>query len=86
MDSVRAVIDDKSFQLQSKSAKSAREIAVKLIAISQTAEGQPKFSAFADQLYMLLSPVFATKPNKSQKIQREQMWCVYHSLRTSSSF
>ena len=86
LDSIKAVINDKGFQLPAQPAKSARETATKLITLSQTAESQPKFSTFAEQLFILLGPVFATKPNKSLKIQREQMWCAYHSLRTSSTF
>ena len=43
--------------------------------LTQTTESQAKFSDFADKLSVLLSPVFATKPNKSHKRQREQgMW------------
>ena len=61
-------------------------MATKLLSLSQATESQPKFSAFAEQLFILLGPIFATKPNKSLKIQREQMWCAYHSLRTSSTF
>ena len=86
LDSIRAVVDDEGFQLETPPAKCARETAVKLIALSQEAECQSKFSDFADQLSIHLGPVFATKPNKSQKLQRKQMWHAYHSLRTSSTF
>lgn len=80
------MVDDEGFQLGTRSAKSARETAIKLVTLSQTTESQAKFSDFADKLSILLSPVFATKPNKSHKRQREQMWCAYHALRTSSTF
>ena len=86
LDSIKAVISDKGFQLRTPPAESARETATKLITFSQTAEGHPKFSAFAEELFILLGPVFASKPNKSLKLQHEQMWCTYHSLRTSSTF
>ena len=61
-------------------------MASKLIALSQTTESQATFSAFAEQLFTLLGPVFATRPNKSLKIQRGQMWGAYHLLRTSPTF
>ena len=86
LDSIKAVINDKGFQLPTQPAKNARETASKLIALSQTTESQATFSAFAERLFTLLGPVFATRPNKSLKIQREQMWGAYHLLRTSPTF
>ena len=80
------MINDEGFQLPTQPAKSAREMASKLIALSQTTESQAMFSAFAERLFTLLGPVFATRPNKSLKIQRGQMWGAYHLLRTSPTF
>ena len=80
------MINDKGFQLPTQPAKNARETASKLIALSQTTESQATFSAFAERLFILLGPIFATRPNKSLKIQREQMWGAYHLLRTSPTF
>ena len=85
LDSIKAVIKNKGFQLPTQPAKNARETASKLIALSQTTECQATFSAFAERLFVLLGPVFATRPNKSLKI-REQMCGSYHLLRTSPTF
>ena len=84
LDSIKAVNRDKAFGLPSEPARSAKETASKLIAVSESAGS--KFSSFAEQLFILLGPVFASKPSKSLKIRREQMWSAYHSLRTSKEF
>ena len=84
LDSVKAVNSDKAFGLPSEPARNAKETAAKLLAVSESVESQ--FSAFAEQLFILLGPVFASKPSKSLKVQREQMWSAYHSLRTSKTF
>ena len=79
------MINNKGFQLPTQPAKNATETASKLITLSQTTESQATFSVFAKRLFILLGPVFATKPNKSLKI-REQMWGAYHLLRMSPTF
>ena len=68
------MINDKGFQLPARPVRSAREIATKLLMLSQTVDGQPKFSAFADRFFIMLGPMFATMPNKSLKVQWEHMW------------
>ena len=86
IDCFKAVVNDKGFDVPSEQAQSAKDTAAKVIAASESAESQLKLSEFAEQLFVLLGPVFASKPNKSLKLQCEQMWSAYHSLRTSHEF
>ena len=72
LDSIKAVINDKGFQLPAQPAKSARETATKLITLSQTAESQPKFSAFAEQLFMLWATGNHGKRERERKGKRER--------------
>ena len=81
---VDSILKDKSFLLPSDYAKATVSTA-KTISTWAT-KHQREAEKFEESLVSSLNSCLQHAKVKSEKINRERMWCAYHALRTSDRY
>ena len=82
---VEKVLEDDGFQIPSPLAVAARETATTVLAWCRDPGNEQALSTFSSQLVSKLQVAVSQQARKLQT-QREKMWGMYHSIRSSDDF
>ena len=82
---VEKVLEDDGFQIPSPLAVAARETATTVLAWCRDPGNEQALSMFSSQLVSKLQVAVSQQARKLQT-QREKMWGMYHSIRSSDDF
>ena len=83
--SLRAVLNDESFQVPSELASKSLQIAGQLLDWCLLTQNQEVVATFADHLTTMLGHCLSVQCS-SEAVRKERMWSKYHSSCTSEQF